>query len=241
MGDVYLSAGLQKRTANYVPLTPLEFLRRAATIYPAKSGIVHGARRIAWGEVYSRARALASGLERMGVGYGEVVSILSPNTPAMIEAHFGVPGSGAVLNTINIRLDAATVAYTLDHAESRVLLVDTAFAELAGAAVRRVRARPRIVEIDDVGTGAAGLGEIEYEALLAESDARPAVHPAPATSGTPSRSTTPAEPPATPKGVVYHHRGAYLNALGSALTFAHDAGERLSVDAAAVPLQWLDL
>ena len=219
MGDVNLSAGLQKRTANYVPLTPLEFLRRAATIYPAKPGIVHGARRIAWGEVYSRARALASGLERMGVGYGEVVSILSPNTPAMIEAHFGVPGSGAVLNTINIRLDAATVAYTLDHAESRVLLVDTAFAELAGAAVQRVRARPRIIEIDDVGTGPAGLGEIEYEALLAESDAdRRFTLPRDEwdaisvnyTSGTTGH----------PKGVVYHHRGAYLNALGSALTFA---------------------
>ena len=171
VGNINLSAGLEKRAANYVPLTPLEFLRRAATVYPGKTGILHGTRRLSWAEIYARARALASGLERMGARHGEVVSILSPNTPAMIEAHFGVPGSGAVLNTLNIRLDAATIAYTLDHAECRIFLVDTAFAEVAKAAVSRVRDRPRIVEIDDLGTGPAGLGEIEYEALLAASDA----------------------------------------------------------------------
>ena len=219
MGNINHSAGLEKRAANYVPLTPLDFLRRAATIYPQKLGILHGDRRLSWGDVYARARALASGLERMGVRYGEVVSILSPNTPAMIEAHFGVPGAGAVLNTINIRLDAATIAYTLDHAESRVLLVDTAFADVALAAVGRVRDRPRIVEIDDLGTGPTGLGEIEYEALLAASDAsRPFTMPQDewdAISVTYTSGTT-----GSPKGVVYHHRGAYLNALGSALTFA---------------------
>ena len=219
VGNINLSAGLQKRAANYVPLTPLEFLRRTATIYPQKLGILHGARRLSWGEVYNRARALASGLERMGARYGEVVSILSPNSPAMIEAHFGVPGSGAVLNTINIRLDAATIAYTLDHAECRIFLVDTAFAEVARAAVERVRDKPRIIEIDDLGTGPAGLGEIEYEALLAASDAdRPFTLPQDewdAISVNYTSGTT-----GSPKGVVYHHRGAYLNALGSALTFA---------------------
>ena len=219
MGSINLSPGLQKRAANYVPLTPLEFLRRAATIYPHKLGILHGERWLSWGEVYARARALASGLERMGVGYGEVVSILSPNTPAMIEAHFGVPGAGAVLNTINIRPDAATIAYTLDHAESRVFLVDTAFAEVAKAAVARVRDKLRIIEIDDLGTGPAGLGEIEYEALLTAGDSsRPFTLPRDewdAISVNYTSGTT-----GSPKGVVYHHRGAYLNALGSALTFA---------------------
>ncbi|WP_210191775.1 MULTISPECIES: long-chain-fatty-acid--CoA ligase [Rhodomicrobium] len=219
MGNINLSPGLEKRAANYVPLTPLEFLRHAATIYPNKTGVVHGQRRLSWGDVYRRARALASGLERMGVGHGEVVSIIAANTPAMIEAHFGVPGAGAVLNTINIRLDAATIAYILDHAESRVLLVDTAFAEVARAAVDRLAEKPRIIEIDDLGLGPAGLGEIEYEAFLAAGDAtRPFTLPDDEwdaisvnyTSGTTGH----------PKGVVYHHRGAYLNALGSALTFS---------------------
>lgn len=219
MGNINLSPGLEKRAANYVPLTPLEFLRHAATIYPKKIAIVHGARKLSWAEVYGRARALASGLKRMGVGYGEVVSIIAPNTPAMIEAHFGVPGAGAVLNTINIRLDAATIAYILEHAESRVLLVDTAFADVARAAVERLAQKPRIIEIDDLGLGPTGLGEIEYEAFLAAGDAtRPFTLPQDEwdaisvnyTSGTTGH----------PKGVVYHHRGAYLNALGSALTFS---------------------
>ena len=217
MGNINLTLGLEKRAANYVPLTPLDFLRRAAAVYPNKVGIVHGERRLSWRAVYDRARALASGLERMGVGYGEVVSILSPNTPAMIEAHFGVPGAGAVLNTINFRLDATTIAYILGHAEAKVLLVDTAFAEVAKAALAQLGSKPRVVEIDDLGTGPAGIGETEYEALVAASDAaRPFTMPNDEwdaislnyTSGTTGH----------PKGVVYHHRGAYLNALGSALT-----------------------
>ncbi len=131
----------------------------------------------------------------MGVGYGEVVSILSPNTPAMIEAHFGVPGAGAVLNTINIRLDAATIAYILGHAEAKVLLVDTAFAEVAKAALAQLGNRPRVIEIDDLGTGPAGIGETEYEALLAQAMRR-GPSPRPPMSGMPFRSTIPAAPPA---------------------------------------------
>ncbi len=219
MGNINLSPGLEKRAANYVPLTPLEFLRHAALIYPNKTGIVHGERRLSWGAIYARSRALASGLERMGAGHGEVVAILSPNTPAMIEAHFGVPGAGAVLNTINIRLDAATIAFILEHSEAKILMVDTAFAEVAKAALDRMAAKPRIIEIDDLGTGPAGLGEIEYEALLAGGDAaRPFTLPEDewdAISVNYTSGTT-----GNPKGVVYHHRGAYLNALGSALTFA---------------------
>ncbi len=217
MGNINLIPGLEKRAANYVPLTPLDFLRRAGSVYPHKVGVIHGERRLTWRQVYDRARALASGLERMGVGYGDVVSIISPNTPAMIEAHFGVPGAGAVLNTINIRLDPATIGYILGHGEAKVLLVDTAFAEVAKAAISGLSTKPRIIEIDDLGTGPAGIGETDYETLLKESDAaRPFTMPGDEwdaislnyTSGTTGH----------PKGVVYHHRGAYLNALGSALT-----------------------
>ena len=200
MVNVNLTPGLEKRKANYVPMTPLDFLSRAAAIYPDKVGVVNGERRVTWGQIHDRARALASGLERMGVGYGEVVSILSPNTPAMIEAHFGVPGSGAVLNTINIRLDAPTIAFTLDHAESQVSSSSIPPSPRWRAPpAARSQTRPRIVEIDDLGTGPAGLGEIDYESLARRKRREPALHPAAATSGTRSRSTIPAAPPATPR------------------------------------------
>jgi fatty-acyl-CoA synthase len=219
MSDLNQSAGLQKRDANYIPLSPLAFIERAALTYPGKTAVVHGALRLDWASVHRRARALAAGLRRLGVGYGEVVSVLSPNTPAMIEAHFGVPGAGAVLNTINFRLDPPTVAYILGHAETRVLLVDSAFAEVAKAALAQLAAPPIIIEIVDQGFAPSGLGVTDYETFLAESDAsEPFTWPRDEwdavslnyTSGTTGK----------PKGVVYHHRGAYLNSLGSALTFS---------------------
>ncbi len=217
MSDINRSAGLQKRDANHFPLSPLSFLEHAALVYPTKTGIVHGVQRLSWADVLKRCRALASGLRRLGVGYGEVVSILSPNTPAMIEAHYGVPGAGAVLNTINFRLDAPTIAYILDHAESRVLFIDAAFSEVAKAALEQVARRPYVIEIVDAGCVPSGIADAEYGSFLAENDAtQPFLWPRDEwdaialnyTSGTTGK----------PKGVVYHHRGAYLNALGSALT-----------------------
>ncbi|WP_207460460.1 acyl-CoA synthetase [Azospirillum sp. SYSU D00513] len=210
---------LPKRTANHVPLTPLDFLRRSALVYPTKTAVVYGQLRRSYAELYARARALASALERAGVRRGDRVSAMLANTPAMLEAHFGVPGSGAVLNSINTRLDPASVAYILEHAESRVLLLDRGFAEVARAALGLTGARPRIVWVDDpAAQGSEPLGNLEYEAFLATGDAdRPFTMPEDEwdsialnyTSGTTGR----------PKGVVYHHRGAHLNALGNALTF----------------------
>jgi len=218
MSDLNQSAGLHKREANSVPLSPLAFIERAALTYPGRAAVVHGDLRLDWASVHRRTRALAAGLRRLGVGYGEVVSVLSPNTPAMIEAHYGVPGAGAVLNTINFRLDPATVAYILAHAEARVLLVDSAFAGVARVALEMLEHRPYVIEIVDRGQEPAGLGAIDYETFLAQSDpTQPFRWPRDEwdaislnyTSGTTGK----------PKGVVYHHRGAYLNALGSALTF----------------------
>jgi fatty-acyl-CoA synthase len=219
MSDLNQTAGLQKRDANYIPLSPLAFIEHAALTYPGRTAVVHGPLRLDWANVHRRCRALAAGLRRLGVGYGEVVSVLSPNTPAMIEAHFGVPGAGAVLNTINFRLDPATIAYILGHAESRVLLVDSGFAGVAQEALAMLPVRPHVIEIVDQGFEPAGLGAIDYESFLAESDpAQPFLWPRDEwdaislnyTSGTTGK----------PKGVVYHHRGAYLNSLGSALTFS---------------------
>jgi len=210
---------LPKRTANHVPLTPLDFLRRAAQVYPAKTAVVYGALRRSYADVYARARALAAALTDAGVARGDRVSVMLPNTPAMLEAHFGVPGCGAVLNSINTRLDAATVAFILEHAESKVLIVDRGFSDVVRAAFAAGSARPRVVWVDDAAAQSVEpVGEQEYEAFLATGDAeRPFVLPLDEwddlalnyTSGTTGN----------PKGVVYHHRGGHMNALGNALTF----------------------
>ena len=211
---------LDRRPANYVPLTPLSFLARSAGVYPDKPAVIHGDRTFTYAEFAARCRRLASALARRGVGPGDTVAIMAPNVPAMLEAHFGVPMAGAVLNALNYRLDARTIAFLLEHSEATVLITDREFASTIEAALGQSRQRPVVVDIDDPlyeGDGPR-LGETDYEALLAEGD--PGFEPVrPAdewqaicllyTSGTTGN----------PKGVVYHHRGAYLNALGNALAF----------------------
>jgi len=212
--------GLNKRAANHQPLTPLDFLRRSAQVYPGKIACIYGARRITYRELDARARRLASALTLAGIRPGDVVSVLIPNTPAMLEAHFGVPGCGAVLNSINTRLDAATVAFILQHAESRLFIVDRGLAPVARAALDSMTQRLRVVWVDDPhAQGVEPVGDMEYEDFLATgAPERPFLFPEDEwasialnyTSGTTGN----------PKGVVYHHRGAYLNALSNALTFA---------------------
>ena len=211
--------GLERGPANHTALTPCDFMARAAAIYPARTAVVHGALRRSYKETYERCRRLAGALQDRGVGLGDTVSILAPNVPAMLEAHFGVPMAGAVLNALNIRLEAASIAWMLNHARSRVLIADTAFASVVEEALAQLDRRPHVVLIDDPeaadGEG-RGLADESYEDLLI-AGAPNFTWPWPEdewqaislnyTSGTTGR----------PKGVVYHHRGAYLNALSNVL------------------------
>ncbi len=205
---------LDRRAANHVPLSPVSFLTRAARIYASRIAVIHGGRRFTYGQFLERARRLASALAQAGVGKGDTVAIMAPNTPQMLEAHYAVPMLGAVLCPINIRLDAAAIGFILRHSETKVVLTDTEFAAVMGPAV--VDLPILVVDIDDVGGDRIGL--IDYEAFLEGGDpAHPVLLPDDEwqaialnyTSGTTGN----------PKGVVVHHRGAYLNACANALTF----------------------
>jgi len=209
--------GLDKNPANYQPLSPLSFLERAARVYPRRTAIVHGERSWTYAELYARCRRLASALAARGIGVGDTVAIVAPNVPAMLEAHYGVPMTGAVLNTINIRLDAAAIAFILDHGEARVVLVDPEFAEVTREALSLAAAKPLVVDIDDPEFPATAVGEIGYEAFIAGGDpdfawALPADEWNAISLNYTSGTT------GNPKGVVYHHRGAYLLAMGNVVT-----------------------
>ena len=163
---------LPRNPANFQPLTPLTFLARAAEVYPDTTAIVHGARARNYREFYARARRLASALARRGVKRGDTVSVMLANTPAMIEAHYGVPMAGAVINTLNTRLDAAILGFTLDHAETKVLIVDREFSKVMKDALARAKVKPLVIDYDDPEFSGAGerIGSIEYEDLLREGD-----------------------------------------------------------------------
>ncbi|WP_085918859.1 acyl-CoA synthetase [Halomonas sp. CSM-2] len=213
--------GLPKTVANHVPLSPLTFIERSASIYPDYPAVVHGSTRRTWGETWSRCRRLASALKQRGIQPGQTVAAMLPNVPAMFEVHFGVPLAGCVLNTLNIRLDAEAISYMLGHGEAKAILVDPEFADVIQQAVAKLEHKPLIIDVADVEFlgDTQGIGEIEYEALLQEGDAEFA-YQLPTdewdaislnyTSGTTGK----------PKGVVYHHRGAYLNAVSNIMEWA---------------------
>ena len=211
--------GLDRNAANFQPLTPLTLLERAAAVFPDHIAIVHGPLRRSYREFYARARQLASALAKRGIRKSDTVSAILANTPAMLEAHYGVPMAGAVLNTINTRLDAAVVAFQLDHGEAKVLIVDREFSKLAKGAMALAKARPLIVDYDDPEFSGSGerLGQIEYEEFVASGDAdftwQMPGDEWDAISLNYTSGTT-----GDPKGVVYHHRGAYLLAIGNVLT-----------------------
>ena len=208
---------LDKTPANYVPLTPLSFLTRAVDLHPDRTAVIYGDRRYSWAEVGQRTTRLASALNALGIGVGDTVSVMCPNTPEMFEAHYGVPMAGAVLNAINTRLDVDTVTYILDHSDAKVLLADTAFSDTVEAALARVDRDIIVIDIDDpAGPGGRRLGEQTYEEFLASGDPNHAwsmpadewqAHALNYTSGSTG----------TPKGVVYHHRGSYLMSMGTAV------------------------
>ena len=211
---------LDRDPANHAPLTPLSFIERAAYVYPERTAVVHGARRYTWNETYARSRRLASALGRRGIGIGDTVAVMAANTPEMYECHFGVPMQGAVLNTLNTRLDAEAIAFMLNHGDARVLIADREFSATVARALEQVVHRPVVIDIDDQEYDGPGerIGEKDYEALLAEGDPDYAWQP-PADEWNAISLNYTSGTTGNPKGVVYHHRGAYLNGICNIVTW----------------------
>ena len=210
---------LDRNAANFQPLTPLSFLARAGEVYPDATAIIHGARSWNYRQLYARAKQLASALARRGIKRGDTVSAMLPNTPAMVEAHYGVPMAGAVLNTINTRLDAAIIAFMFDHADTKVVITDREFSPVMREALARAKVKPLVVDYDDPEFTGPGerLGSLDYEQLLGDGDAdfawRMPDDEWDAIALNYTSGTT-----GDPKGVVYNHRGAYLLAMGNVIT-----------------------
>ncbi len=206
--------------ANFAALTPVTFLTRTAIAHPERVAVIHGRYRITYRQLEDRTRRLASALARRGIRPGQTVSAMLPNVPAMLDAHFGVPMLGAVLNTINTRLDARTVAYILEHGEAQALITDREYAAVVGPALKQLRRRPLVIDVDDALHEGAGerLGDVEYEALLAEGSAdfvgEPPADERQAMALNYTSGTT-----GNPKGVVYSYRGAYLETVGNIMTW----------------------
>ncbi len=218
-------AGLERNAANFAPLSPLPFLERAAAVFPSLPAVVHGrgsaALRFSWAELYARCRRLAHALAQRGIGRGDTVAVMLPNTPTMVEAHFGIPMTGAVLNAMNTRLDAASIAFQLNHGEAKVLITDREFAPTISDALASVDRELLVIDVDDPIYDGPGqrIGALDYEAFLAQGNAGHAWN-APADEWDAIALNYTSGTTGNPKGVVYSHRGAYTNAVSNVLVWA---------------------
>ena len=207
---------LDKNQGNYTALSPLSFIARSAEVYPDHLAVIHGEHQFTWRQTYQRCCQLASALQKRGVSRGDTVAVMAPNIPAIYEAHFGVPMVGAVLNALNIRLDAKVLAFILEHGEAKVLLTDREFSSVMREALSLMKSPPLVIDIDDpLASGGECIGETDYETFLETGDPgfqwQGPEDEWEAISLNYTSGTT-----GNPKGVVYHHRGAYLNALSNA-------------------------
>ena len=211
---------LDRNPANYAPLTPLSFVERAAYVYPEATSVVHGKRRDSWKQTYANCRRLGSALAKRGIGPGDTVAAMLPNIPAMVEAHFGVPMCGAVLNTLNTRLDAEAIAFMLNHGGAKLLIADREFSPVIEAALAKLGRTLEVIDVDDPEYDGPGkrLGKQTYEELLAEGDPDYAWQ-GPADEWQAISLNYTSGTTGNPKGVVYHHRGAYLNGVGNILVW----------------------
>ncbi len=210
---------LDRNAANYAPLSPLSFIARSAAVFPDRLAVVHGPRRYTWAETYARCRRLASALRQRGIGKNDTVAVMTPNIPEIFEAHFGVPMAGAVLNALNIRLDAEAIAFILEHGEAKLLITDREFASVIEPALARLAKKPLVIDIDDaLAPPGKLLGEMDYERFIAAGDPDFAWAP-PGDEWDAIALNYTSGTTGNPKGVVYHHRGAYLNAIGNVLTW----------------------